>query len=459
MSKRVSILFILLSFCGPFAVAKRAENPAAVVRLQSSEYISKDQAFFREGAEDNNNSIAVGVDDEFKWRFLRARVFLKNEYSATEQWNYFNVYDLHASAEPVKGGTLSVGRKLERWNEWEEDFRQGVFQPRYMQNRLRPEYAGLTGAFYTQDFKRAAFTIGVLPVHIPDLGAHFSVEDNKLVSKNPWFNPPAPEFILQDVSGEIRYSVRKPPTEEIVLKPGAVAKAEFHQGRYFGRVAAAYKPMPALLTQFPSFNRVVVTPTEDYMSVEVQPRVAYHALYSHDSVVKLGSWTTQASVTREAPDNERPPEGFTAQRARPAWIYALGVSRPLETEGRYAARMKLGFMRVEGGDGADSGYFAKDRSLFEGRYQYTEAYLLAVNKPWRGLGRYPLDTEIRLLFDRRQNGGALSLASGLNLSPDWRIDLQVDMLGLLPGPRQQEDGFLALYRSNDRVGVGVSYVY
>jgi hypothetical protein len=204
---------------------------------------------------------------------------------------------------------------------------------------------------------------------------------------------------------------------------------------------------------------VFITPTEDFMSVRVTPRFAYHALFSHDSILRAGRWTLSGSLTREVPDEDSSPEDHTAQQVSPATIYAAGISRPLEEDGPYAARIKFGFFKVEGGDARDKGDFAGDTSLFERRYQYLEAYSLGLSKPWRGLGRFPLDTGLRFVYDRIQNGGVASFTVGMNFNRWLRMDLEADFLGLFSGPAQVSDGFLALYRANDRMGVGVSYVY
>lgn len=427
--------------------------------LFDSEYISAGQTFFRGDAEDNNRGASVTLGADRKWRKFGVELSLRDEYSATEQWNYLNGYEANMRWSPADLSVFSLGRKLDRWTEWEREWHQGVFQPRYMQNRLRSEEAGLTGLFYNQDTRPLALAVGFLPIAIPDLGARYTIEDERFVSKNPWFNPPAKQFEYRQVVSDIRYSVDTPTLEEAVLHPGGVGKLEFHSGSYFGRVSAAYKPMPQFLLGFPSRGRVMITPTEDYMSVRVTPRLAYHALFSHDSVVRARDWTLGASLTREVPSEDASPEDFTAQQVRPATIYSARISRTLEEDGPYAARVKLGFFKVEGGDARDKGDFAGATSMFERRYQYLEAYSLGFSKPWRGMGQFPLDTELRLIYDRIQNGGVANISIGMNFNRWLRADLEADFLGLFSGPAQVTDGFLALYRANDRVGFGVSYVY
>jgi hypothetical protein len=428
--------------------------------LFNSEYVSSGQTYYRGDAANVNRGAAAALDLEKYWRSFGAHFSGRDEYSATEQWNYADVFEANVSWHPTDLSVFTLGRKLERWNEWEKDWHQGVFQPRYMENRLRSHEAGLAGIFYNQNTRPVALTLGFLPVAIPDFGAHHYVEDDRFVSKNPWFSPPARQFEYRQVVSDIRYSIDTPTIEEAALHAGGVAKLEFNGAKnYFGRVSGAYKPMPQFLLGFPSRGQVIIRPDEDFMNVRIQPRLAYHTLLSHDSIFRFGDWTVSGSLTREIPSRDASPEDQTAQQARPATIYSGAISHPLEAEGPYAARLSVGFLKVDGGDAPDKGDFAGQNTLFERRYQYNEAYSLGLTKPWRGLGRFPLDTGLRLIYDRLQNGGVASFSAGLNFSRSFRADLEVDFLGLFGGPAEIEDGFLALYRANDRVGLGLSYVY
>ncbi len=465
LSRPFSIFYFLAAFLIPLSVAAQTSTLSLPVerprlrnelRLQNSQYVSQNRNFYRQGAGDSNRSIALSLDDRLNWRAFRFQISGKNEFSATENWNYADVYDLHADWRVGSGTTLSLGRKLDRWTEWESEWRQGVFQPRYLENKLHPESAGLTGLFVTQRSEPASFTLGFLPVHVPEFGPHFFVDSDKFVSKNPWFNPPASQFFFQDVPGDLRYSVKTPDTTEVIRHMGGVAKFEFAHGDYFARVSAAYKPAPQFVLGFPSRNRFAI----NYMSIEITPRVMYQRVVSLDQIVRLGAWQLGAGFTYENPEDVVP-ETFTTQTVQAASIYSLSASRALEEEGLYAARLRFGFLKIVGGDARDQGQFAQGagKTLFERRYQYSEAYLAGVTKAWRGIGKFPVDTGVKLVFDRLQNGGLVSMNCGVNLSKEFRADLEMDYLGLFEGPARIDDGFFAEYRANDRVGLGLSYVY
>ncbi|NJL25260.1 MAG: hypothetical protein HC902_08830 [Calothrix sp. SM1_5_4] len=354
-------------------------------QIQSNQYISRGQNYFRREASGSNEAaILTFRSDRRPDGGFGYGVSLRNEFSATEEWNYFNLHEAYLSRRVGDESLLSLGRKQDVWTEWEGTWAQGFFQPRYVQNRLRPENAGLVGAFLRTGEGSYSFTLGVLPVHVPDFGPHFSTEDYRFVSANPWFRPPASEFELGErgTRGRIRYSVDEPPVEQVLAHAGAVVKVEWKSGPYRGRLSGAYKPMPQFLLGFP--GRMWVLDEIDYMEVDITPRVGYHRLVNLDNAVQVGAWTFSASIAHENPEDRVSAEGWTLQRTTEAWVVSASASRPLEEEGPGAARIQFGMIKVQGGDAPDEGYFASSTSSkFDRRYQFSEAYMVAWSQPFR----------------------------------------------------------------------------
>ncbi|MBX3022740.1 MAG: hypothetical protein KF799_13790 [Bdellovibrionales bacterium] len=444
-------LYIVALLCAPIAAI--ANTLASSLTWQATQYFSSQQAYFREGAAKQDPSISFELQ-KISPRY--GAIHLRDEYSAAENWNYLDVYELYGRVRLSERWTLNVGRKLETWTEWESAWGQGLFQPRYLENKLDPQAAGLTGLFVDWQGDQARAALVALPLFIPDFGPMHSVSDDQFVSANPWFHAPAPQFVFRDVATDIRYSVNRPSAESVVFNPGVAAKFEVGHA-YMSRVSYAYKPMPQLLFGFPSRGKF--HHNADYMSIEIGTRLRYHHVMAWDGVAPAGPWRLSASVVREMPVDDGGPEDFTSQQVSPAWIYALSASRPLEEEGPSAARVTFGFLKVVGGDALDRGDFSGQETLFERRFQYQEAYMGELSKPFRGLFSRPLVTALRVIYDRMQNGMVFSFRSGLAFNANWRADLSLDMLGLLGGEAPVHDGFLSTYRANDRVALGMSYVF
>jgi hypothetical protein len=453
----LSILIGLSSFAQSSFAA--VSSNTASLNLQSSQYVSSGQTYYRDDAGSSNSTVGVTVDLQNRWKRFSTRAFFKDEYSGTEKWNYLNLYELKAVFPFGKESNVIAGRHLDTWAVWDDLWRLGVFQPRYTQNKMRPETAGLTGFYLIQKNKSQSLTLGVLPVYIPDLGAHFYVRNNKFHSENPWFNPPASQFVFREEVSDIHYSVDMPNAWHIIANPGLISKYEANYGPYSGRLTGAYKPVQQVMLGFPSEGRMVVGEKDDYMMIDIAPKVIYSRVVAFDNTLRSGVWTFYGGLAYEQPDDTNMPSSWTSQQVKPAWITSLGVTRPLEDEGPMAARISLSMLTVEGGDARDKGEFAGDVSLFEPRYQYLEAYRLGFSKPWRGIFKFPLDTEVAAIYDRKQNGGSFSFSSGLNYSKELRFSFEADFLGLLGTKAEVSDRFFSMYRANDRVGLGMSYVY
>lgn len=426
-------------------VAALTAQAAPVLRVQTTQYTSRATDYYRPGAAGQDATIGLKLDESRRLApRLDGRVDLVNTYSGVEKWNYLDVREAY-----VRYREFSLGRQAHVYTEWERLWGQGVFEPRFLENKLTPDFAGQTGLFYARD----GFVIGALPVFIPDFGPHWDVRDGKFVSANPWFHTPVAQFDYRGVTNEIDYSVDRPSDASVLAHPGLIAKWEDANVR----VSYAYKPLPQLLYGFPSTGRFDTG--REVMNIQVGVRVLYHQVLAADVMDQVGAWRVTGSLALERPDRDSAPVDWTTQQTRDATIVGLSASRPLEVEGPRAARVTLAFLKVDGGDAPDAGDLAGRISLFERRYQYYEAYRVQVEKPWRGWLREPLVTGAAVIYDRAQNGAVFSLTSALAFGRQWRADLRMDMLGLLGGTARVEDGFLATYRANDRVALGVNYAF
>lgn len=430
------------------------------LQLQRSQYTSYGQPAYRDGAPTQNSSVILRLDEQISRHGFIAKIKAKDEWSATEKWNYGDVHEFFVSYKSDVA-QLSVGRKLETWSAWDSEWRQGMFQPRYMENKIRTEEAGLAGVFLNLHGDHSSVTLAALPEFIPDFGPHFYTQDDKFVSQNPWFHPPTDRFVLRAQTGSIHYKIAYPDTMSVINHPGAAAKYEYSDKGFKSRLSGAYKPLNSFLLGFPSEHQEIQgpTPNSDYMNITVSPRVAYDRIVNFDNQLTSGSWQFSGSVAYDHPDDNDGPPGWTSQQVRSATIFSGAIEKRLEDLGPHSASIRVGFLRVKGGDEEDRGPFAGKESLFERRFQYYEAYMLAAKKEFRQISKNPLETEVRLIYDRMQGGGVISFSSGMAFGRHFRADLEADFIGLLTANANITDGFLSTYRANDRVGLGMGYVF
>ncbi len=450
------LLLVALASSGCWA----SVNETSSLGFHSSQYVSSGESSFSRNANSNNSSFVFADERSDKIRGpFTTHLNIKDEFSPSEDWNYFDVYEAYAKVTLPENSSVSLGRKRMRWNEWEENWGVGIIEPRYVEDKMHPQFAGLTGLFAETKGKSTSGTIALLPVYVPDFGPHFYVRDDVFYSANPWFIAPSPAYVFNGQPGDIHYMVNQPDTGKIISHPGIAAKVETTPTKsYLTRVSYAYKPIEQLFIGFPS-NRVVVADDETFMQVEITPFVNYQRVLSNDHIYKYKMWTFSAGWMHEDLLLDTPPSNWTYQTGGEAWVFHTGASVFLEPEGPTATRLEFNYLNVNGGDERDQGRFAGDKSLFERRYQYLNAVSLSLKKSFRRGFKRPIDTNSKVIYDQAQNGGCVSLSVSQSFARNWRAGAQVDVLGVFGENARVRDGFLSNYRANDRVGVEMDYVF
>jgi hypothetical protein len=247
------------------------------LELHSQQYLDQGQSYFRSAADTNNTSFmfktsgdkSFGKDWQAKWN-------INTEYSASENWNY-----LRPQEGFVAWNGFSFGRREITYSNWEERWRQGLFEPRFMDDKLRNTRAGLIGLFFEQQKEFVHWRVGFLPVYLPDMGPHYWVGNGqKFTSLNPWFWPPRPYFLYRNQPSTINYSAYEPPDSQVIFQPGGVAQVEWKPSRStFSRLSYSYKPMNQMMLGFP-VGQQFQTPQND-LFLQLYPRFPYEHIANY----------------------------------------------------------------------------------------------------------------------------------------------------------------------------------
>lgn len=414
--------------------------------VHGSQYLDRG-AEFRDAAASSNNSYlfrtAGQTDSE-----LRLTWDMESEYSSAEHWNYFRPREGYVSYEG-----FSLGRRKFTYSNWEDQWNYGLFESRFTDDKMHSPKGGLIGLFYEDQRETVNWRIGFLPVYLPDMGPHFWVGDRKFMSYNPWFHPPQSAFPYSGVTHSIDYSVQYPDDGRVISQPGGMAQVEWKPSdSTFARFSYAYKPMPQYLEGFPvngSFN----FPTQD-LEVQLNPRFLYHHVANLDMNYVGEKNQMGISVAGEHPVQDQMPSDWELQNVTDALIVSAFHSFDLDEAKRWSVTSSI--IKVWGGDQPDKGPIVSQQTLFERRYQYTEAASLGLRKIWRKSG---LESGMKVVFDRLQNGLVYSGDFSAQLHKSITVSMAFDLIQILPGEPQMPDGFLDVYRGNDRVSLGMSYVF
>ena len=167
------------------------------MKIGNDQYLNYGQPAFRPGAERTDQNLTLKFEGEEKIApGLKFKLDASDSYHGGEQANYVDVFDAEFDYR-LGAVKFALGRKLETWSSWDDRWNQGFFQPRYMEDRLHPKVAGLTGLFIDYKNDHSRFTLAALPIFIPDFGPQFQVVDGRFVSPSPWLNPPASQFVYR----------------------------------------------------------------------------------------------------------------------------------------------------------------------------------------------------------------------------------------------------------------------
>ncbi len=111
---------------------------------------------------------------------------------------YFGIPEAYVQPRKIAPGfNLTIGRQKRTWSRLDEQFHLGVWQPQLRWDYLAPIQQGLTGVFFDWSLStNLNFTFFTSPLHIPDQGPQFRLENGQFMSANRWFAQPTSRVAL-----------------------------------------------------------------------------------------------------------------------------------------------------------------------------------------------------------------------------------------------------------------------
>lgn len=430
----------------------------ANLKFLSTHYVRSNTMYFREDAESQISSLQLDVVWRKKAKYFNEHIHLGNKYNASEEANYIKPYEFYVEKELSDQHKVGVGRKLVTWSEADRFWSQGLWQPRFIDDKMRIEEAGLSGAFYQLEKAKWNFTFMYLPIFIPDMGPQFKSSDGKFVSGSPWFRPPPESVKILNVSTPIQYSLEEPSKTEILNHPGVASKLEIKNKNGYSRVAYAYKPVNQLLLGFPFYLGLAQPGVS--VDIDINCRVIYHHLVTVERNLNL---TNQSSLllssTYESPNRDDTPASWITQETKEA-VVAQALWQKQFDSSSWLRRYYFGLLNLWGGDAPDRGEIATERTFFERRYQFQRAVTAGFDWPVGYIKGIALLASARAQYDLQQQGGVVTSDLSYQYNPQWTFLVSADVIGLTNDSNSDiNDGFLGLYRANDRFMAGVNYVF
>lgn len=370
--------------------------------------------------------------------------------------SYINLKEFSYDIKIGDRQTFTLGRHSVRWSELDRRWNFGLVEPVFEWNPLSPESQGLSGLFWQVDGDGYKLSLFGSYFYVPDQGPSFEIDnDGRFERGNPWFRRPPSSIRILEETTEIEYSFRRPNETEIVLQSSYGMKLDLgDEGPWRLRMALLYKPMNSLAL---GYDKGVIDIPRDRAQIEITPRVAYHTVHSMDFAYLGGGLSAGLSVARDLPAKDAL---FDPGWNAPSFADATLVSPWVDL--RLAPGWKLSLQRIDvfGGEVTENGPDASpDRAPINSRYAYTQA------------NQVSLEIERRLFRSRRLVTGATYMKSDKNrfdlfrwqgrleLSRLWSVHSELQLVNADDKQTKESRNDIAAYANNDRVLVGLGYVF
>lgn len=388
---------------------------------------------------------------------------IENLYQQKEGENYFKPSEAYYKWVGPQQSQIYFGRKLMPWSQADRLWRRGLFESRFLDQPLDDRVAGLTGLFWvTRPSSEHQWMFFASGLHVPEFGARAKVVNGKITSSNPWFRPPPSTVILNNQELDMQYRIQSPDIESVIFQPSlALSYQHASASGVTWQMSSAYKPAHQLLLEVPFLLNLSDSGEEIGVEADVVPQVQFHQVssvsVSYDwtpAVVVWGEWTYDRPIQEDF--NSR---SITQSRADASiWTGTLEF-RPAQLTNGWPVRSWISYSRLLGGEGEDKGEFASETSIFERRHQFQDAVQVGFQSQVQNFKSGPLQIVTKALYDHGQRGGILSAELTQSLRNGWRWALSADAIGKIQDEAPVQDGFTGLFRSNDRVGLEVGYVF
>lgn len=439
------------------------------VEVLSDYYTQQNQTYFRDGASGEISSISVQTRGRksllsqtpaHEAQPLQLGWLIADRYSATENWNYFKPQELYLEYKKPKW-FIAVGMKQMDSLQTNKVWSNPIWFSRYREDKINMQTIGPLG-LHTQNQLPQGWTIStsLIAAHAPDFGPGQRVIDGEFVSKNPWFRPPPDQVILdlsETTARRIEYSLAPYKVTDIINKPGAILQIDKKiDSRQNIKLIGARKALPALHLSFPVIQRQL--DNDEYLDLAINPASIYHTAAAIE-------WTYQtteeekrqqavfASFQYENPDQPVRPNSWISQNFKESYVASAGYKQTFNTS-FFPLGLELSYWQVWGGDGPDKGDNASVLSVYERRYDFVQAVKLGAS-----IQKNRYSTSTAFIYDVAQEGVLWSNRIHYRLNKEWAMSGLLDIMGLLGPTGRVPDGLISLYRANDRLGLGVSYVF
>jgi hypothetical protein len=316
--------------------------------------------------------------------------------------------------------------------------------------------------------KEFSFTFFTSPLHFPDQGPQYRLNNGRFESSNRWFEQPHTSFRFAGNNAiakdrPLNFEIDKPTEEEIIMHSsfGLGMRYEMEDG-IWSSLNYAYKPRNQIHLGIDTANGGNIGQPQSPLEVtaKIHPKIIKHHVLTWEMGFDRVDDHGWISFTGDYPNESGFPESYLEASLDPMLITAAGyehylfnwLGRPSWLAYSYMRVFELGRSDKKGLIGEDQVKSSLDRYPFKDLASVDWRIKLNRSKraEWSLRNRYS--------YSVPERGGWLSTSVELSQGA-LRWSVGADILGADVDPASDKAGLFSTYRANDRVFGGVNYVF
>lgn len=373
---------------------------------------------------------------------------------------YMSVPNLYAGYSqrdvPVE---VYFGRKTEEWSALDEQWKLGIWQPMARWDYIHPESLGLTGAFLKVGKDKVRVRVFATPFFLPDQGPNFELKDGQFQSNNRWFWTPQSEIGVLAQPSKLFFDLNRPSEAEVINHAGFGASLDLGNGRRgaWARFSYAQKPRNQLHLGIDGRMQIF---KEGRTQVTIHPEVVYHDVATAEAGWKSRDLSLWGSVTHDSPRDPDLPDSWVQSELREIYVFGGLLEHSLGFIGLNKSRLRYSYMQID--EGRDLGKTSMlggtvDSSL--DRFMFQKVFSTEWVQRFDFTRRLAVRSGIKYMYSIPDDAGLFSLKTELLLGSDFILDFSADVLGASEKADEAGTGLMTRYRSNDRMAIGLTYVF
>lgn len=355
--------------------------------------------------------------------------------------------------------TLGFGRQYTQPSGVDETFNLGLIHPYFTQDYLQYTHQGLMGFEYEVAQDQYSFLAGYYPMYLPNQEPLVKIEQGKALPQNRWSRRPPAQFVFNNQTKDINYSVNSYDMQDIVNNPSfRLASSYKFKTQNPSQIQLGYKygPLPQIVIDRQTYADLDATGNVNFL-----PAVNYSNTFHVDYTLGVKQWALQLSALYDRPEQLNANPGRSLQQLSAMDVQSLKLAYQIRSPSELNQSVYVAYALVNGGGIKDLNFDGSENifTFTKYRQQYFKPFKVGAELSYYAFLRRPQTSQIEWIYDQVQQGSVLSFEQKFEIIKALNIKLGMDVLGVETGVQQNDDHFINKYKSNDRFYSGLNYVY